>query len=440
MRSPRRSLVRVLTLTGLALIVLAGAGPRAPAQAQAALSGLPTHVRSFAFYGLNDVNADVPASYMAAHVDIVEDDGFTAQHADAFKRAGGKVALAYTDPSYVPHCPPPFTPPAGKCEGPIGNLVARDERAWLHDASGARVRRFVSPYFQYQEALNVASPVARDAYRRTTDAILAHSPRLDGFIADDSGSPYSGDALGSNHFYNFNARAVEIPDERAFIAAESAMLATPGKPVIVNGGDPGTFAPAYGGLFLDLPFVIGQEFEGCYNNGDSGPFTDARNRFAHESDGLLAVIAKRKLALCLPSGPRDPPRRTYAYAAFLLTYDPQYSVFGMNEKQSDGRALYPEMELVPGSPRQTARAIADLRRGALYVREFARCAIAGAATGPCAAVVNPSAGFAEIPVLAERYAHHAELDSASLYGGGRVRVAAGVPRALEPASAALLLR
>jgi hypothetical protein len=275
MRTLRRSLVRVLTLTGLALTVFAGASPRVPAQSEPAL---PAHVRSFAFYGLNDVNADVPAAYKVAHVDIVEDDGFTAPHADAFKRAGGKIALAYTDPSYVPHCPPPFTPPAGKCEGPIGNLVARDERAWMHDASGARVRRFVSPYFQYQEALNVASPVARDAYRRTTDAILAHSPRLDGFIADDSGSPYSGDALGSNHFYDFNARAVEIPDERAFIAAESAMLATPGKPVIVNGGDPGTFGPAYGGLFLDLPFVMGQEFEGCYNNGDSGPFTEARNR------------------------------------------------------------------------------------------------------------------------------------------------------------------
>jgi hypothetical protein len=436
MRSLHRILVRAFALTGFALTALAGASPRVPAQTDAAL---PAHVRSFAYYGLNDLNSDVPAAYMAAHVDIVEDDGFTAQHADAFKRAGGKIALAYTDPSYVPHCPPPFTPPAGKCEGPIGNLVARDERAWMHDATGARVRRFVSPYFQNQEALNPASPVARDAYRRTTDAILAHSPRLDGFFADDSGSPYSGDALGSNHFYEFNARAVELPDDRAFIAAESAMLAAPGKPVIVNGGDPATFGPAYGGVFLDLPYVMGQMFEGCYNNGDSGPFTDARNRFAHESDGLLAVIAKRKLAVCLPTGPSDPPHRTYAYAAFLLTYDPSYSVFGMKEKQSDGRAIYPETELVPGSPRQTARAIADLRRGAVYVREFARCALGGVPAGPCATVVNPSLGVAEMPLLPMRYGRHAELDSASSYGRGRVRVVTGVPRLLESASAVLLM-
>jgi hypothetical protein len=437
MRSLHRPLARAIAPAAFALTLLAGASPGTPAQTDPAL---PEHVRSFAYYGLNDVNADVPAAYMAAHVDIVEDDGFTAQHADAFKRAGGKVALAYTDPSYVPHCPPPFTPPAGKCEGPIGNLVARDERAWMHDATGARVRRFVSPYFQNQEALNVASPIAHDAYRRAAAAILAHSPRLDGFFADDSGSPYSGDALGSNHFYDFNARAVEIADDRAFIAAESAMLAAPGKPVMINGGDPATFAPAYGGVFLELPYVIGQAFEGCYNNGDSGPFTDARNRFAHESDGLLAVVAKRKLAICLPTGATDPAHRLYAYAAFLLTYDPSYSVFGMNQKQSDGRAIYPEIELVPGSPRQTARAIADLRRGAVYVREFARCALAGVPAGPCATVVNPSLGFAELPPFAARYARHAEVDGASSYGGGRVRIVGGIPRAIPPASAVLLMR
>ena len=218
------------------------------------------------------------------------------------------------------------------------------------------------------------------------------------------------------------------------------MLAAPGKPVIVNGGDPATLGPAYGGVFLALPYVMGQMFEGCYNNGDSGLFTGARNRFARESDGLLAVIAKRKVAVCLPSGPTDPAHRTYAYAAFLLTYDPLYSVFGMNEKQSDGRALYPEIELVPGSPRQTARAVADLRRGAVYVREFARCALGGVPAGPCATVVNPSVGVAELPLLPTRYGRHAEFDGASSYGGGRVRVVGGIPRVLEPASAVLLMR
>ena len=420
-------------LLGLSL----GAAPLAPRDD----APLPRHVRAFAFYGLNDINADVPPAYMAAHVDIVEDDGFTAQHADAFKRAGGATALAYTDPSYVPHCPPPFKPPVGKCEGPVGNLVATDERAFFHDANGERVRRYNDPYFQYQEALNVASPIARDAYRRTTDAILAHSPRLDGFLADDSGSPYSGDSLGSNWFYGFNAPAVEIRDEKSFIAAEIAMLAAAGKPVLFNGGDPHTLGPAYDGLFLRLPFVLGQEFEGCYNNVDGTLFGDERNdRFARQSNGLIAVMAAHRLALCLPTGPADPARRTYAYASFMLSYDPRWSVYGMEHKLSDGRAIFPEIELVPGSPRETARAIADLKHGRVYVREFERCALAGASIGPCAAVVNPSHADSAVPPLAARYARHAELDTASQLGGGRVRLVAGAPAALGPVSAAILFR
>jgi hypothetical protein len=435
MRSRRRfTVMRLVIALGLMLALGGAAAPGAAAD--------PRHVRSFAFYGLNDVNADVPPAFMAANVDIVEDDGYTAEHADAFKRAGGHTALAYTDPSYVPHCPPPFRPPAGRCEGPIGVLVAHDERAFMHDASGERVRRYNNPEFQYQEVLNLASPVARDAYRRTTDAILAHSPRLDGFVADDSGSPFSGESLGSLHFYGFNARGVEVRDDREFIAAETAMLGAPRKPVLLNGGDPRTSLPAYGGAFLDLPFVMGNMFEGCYNNGDSGPFTDARDRFAHLSDGLLAVIAKRKLALCLPTGPTDAVHRTYAYAAFLLTYDPEYSVYGMLTPLADRRALYPEITVVPSAPRATARtSAAVLRRGGVWVREFGRCAVAGAPAGACAAVVNSSPlSPVEIPPLAVRYAKHVELDGTSLYGGGRARVVSGAPRALAPASAVLLVQ
>src|SRR5665213_1930892 len=67
---------------------------------------LVPHVRTLAYYGLNGINKDVPPAYMAAHVEMVEDDGYTAEHADAFKRAGGHFAIAYTDPTYGAHCPP----------------------------------------------------------------------------------------------------------------------------------------------------------------------------------------------------------------------------------------------------------------------------------------------------------------------------------------------
>lgn len=395
------------------------------------------HVQNFAYYGINNQDQDIPAAFMAAHVDIVEDDGTTAQHADAFKRAGGKTAIAYTDPSYVPYCPAPFTPPAGRCAGPIGSLVASDESAWVHDASGARVHRFVDDHFLYQEALNVGAPSARSAYRQTAANVLANSPLLDGFEADDSGSPLSG------HFGGFNAVGIEFADDAAWIGAEQGMLAAPGKPVIVNGGDPSTLGASYGGAFVDQPAVMGQMFEGCFSNGDGAYlYTDANGQqFEREVDGLLDVQHHRKLALCMPTGSAtDIAKRTYAYASFLLAYDPQYSVYGMNQNGSDGDSLYPETQLVPTAPLTTATEVAQLRSGGAYVREFGACAIAGTPVGACAAIVNSSPTTpATLPALSQSYAHTVALDTASIYHGGKANLTAGVPAVLAPQSAVLLV-
>jgi hypothetical protein len=427
-------LLALLALTGIVTIAAGERGTHPPAL---------RHVKTFAYYGLNGTNAAVPPAVMAQHVDIVEDDGFTAEHAEAFKRAGGRIALAYTDPAYVPHCVPPFTPPAGACSGPIGDRLGGDESAFVHDAQGARIHRFGGEQFQYQEVLNVTRPAAWRAYARTTAAILQHAPRLDGFVADDSGSTlsYAGRERGSNFYYGFNAAGADIESDGAFIDGESGMLAAAGKPVIVNGGDPTTWGPAYGGRFLDLRAVMGQMFEGCFNNAGRYLYTDVDDKFRREENGLLAVIAHRKLALCFPTGDASPDHRLYAYASFLLSYDPAFSVFATNIPLADGLTLAPETQLVPFRPRTSASEIDRLRQGGVYVREFADCTIDGADVGACAAVVNPaSKDEADLPSLAHGYAHRIALDDQSVLHGGKVRVVAGVPRRLAPASAAILVR
>ena len=418
--------------------MLAAAAALAPSLAMA----VPTHVPTFAYYGLNDMNATVPARTMASLVDIVDDDGYSAEHADAFKKAGGHIAIAYTDPTYAYYCAPPLRPPAGKCTGQVGKFVTV-ESAFLHDAGGARVAKDTHSRFLYEEILNPASPDARRAYAQATATVLRSSPLLDGFEADDSGSPYSypGGALGSNLYDGFDGRGVELVSEAEYIAAERAMLRAAGKPVIVNGGDPQTLGPAYNGAFLDEPFVMGQMFEGCFNNEDSGLYTSERNdRFGREENGLLAVAAHRKYALCMPTGPIEPARRLYAYAAYLLAYDGRYLVYGMNQKLSDGPSLYPETQIVPTQPRRSATtSIAVLRRGPLYVREFGACYLAGRALGPCAAVVNPSGVQASLFGL-DGYRHAVALDTRSIVGGGRVNVDARAPRSLDAGSAAILVR
>ena len=219
------------------------------------------------------------------------------------------------------------------------------------------------------------------------------------------------------------------------------MLAAAGKPLMINGGDFVTWGPAYNGAFLDLPSVTSQQFEGCFNNGGNYLYTDSEGKFAKEENGLLAVTAHHKSAVCFPTGDTSPDHRMYAYAAWLLTYDPVYSVYLTAVPQSDGEALYPETQLVPSAPHATAtNDVALLRAGGVYVREFAQCAIAGQPIGPCASVVNSSASAQSVPALATAYAHQIALDPQSLYHGGKANVVAGAPGTLGAATAAILVR
>ncbi|MEA2688661.1 MAG: hypothetical protein QOD51_1268, partial [Candidatus Eremiobacteraeota bacterium] len=166
----------------------------------------PAHVTTWYYYGLNDANDSVPAAWMAAHADYAEGDAANSVALlQAYKSAGGKNTVSYTDPAFSAYCRAPFTAPAGTCEGPMGGLVTGDESAWLHASDGSRVHRFMSAHFQYQEAMNPAAVAVRDAYRRSTAASLASAPSLDYFFADDSGGVLNGSdgTQLSGLLYNF---------------------------------------------------------------------------------------------------------------------------------------------------------------------------------------------------------------------------------------------
>jgi hypothetical protein len=399
------------------------------------------HVRSLTYFGLNDLNSAIPASYMAKHADIVEDDGFTADHARAFKLAGGAFAETYTDPTFVPYCVPPFTEPAGKCSGPVGNLVANDPSAWIHDKNGARIYRQDGSPQKNQEMLNIASASAQNAYAATTAAIFQATPQIDIVEADDSGGEFTRPDLGvgSNYYGGWSGFGMEITADAAWIAAETAMLAKAGRPVILNGSSVNQ-GPAYNGAFLDQSNVIGQMFEGYINN--VAGYLYAGGQYATEQNGVLAVQAHRKWAIIMPTGDTSPANRLYAYASFMLVYDPQYSVYAQVVQQSDGYALYPEVQLVPAQPRATATSdVATLSQGGVYVREFASCTIAGVSIGACAAAVNASSSAtAALPASLGTYARHITLDAASIYTGGKANVVSGGVSSLGAKSAVILVK
>jgi hypothetical protein len=410
-----------------------------PVQAPPA-GNAPKHVATWYYYGLNGVNASIPASWMAAHADYAEDDGDSAQHAQAFKDAGGAYAVSYTDPAYTPYCFAPFSAPGAKCAGSIGRLVT-DEAGWFHGADGTRVRRFVDDHFGYQEALNPASQAARDAYRATTQQVLKSAPKVDYFMADDSGGIFIGsDGTSlSGWFYGFNAPAVEITSDAQFIPAQRQMFAAAAKPVIINGVNPGTIQPAYDGAWLDSPNVAGQLYEGCYTDGTNvaGP---NRNNWYLESNSILTAIAHHTKAICMMNASPTAAHRIYELASWWLTYTEPYSIAAPIGVLSDGMTVAPEYDIVPRQPRATATTDVKALRSATgaYVREFAACYQAGASIGACAAVVNPTNSTVAMPSLSGHYTVALSVDDRSAYAGGQATWTGAVPAQIPPLGAVVL--
>jgi hypothetical protein len=406
---------------------------------------VPAHVKTYYFYGINGVNAGIPPAWMAAHADYAEDDAANdTSLLKAFKAAGGKYAVSYSDPAFSVYCAPPFTPPAGACRGPMGSLVSGDESAWLHGADGARVHKFYSDHFQYQEAMNPASASVQSAYRSSTGGWVSAMPNLDYVFADDSGGSLTGGdgTQLSGLLYNFNAPSVEIANDDAFIAAEKQVLAASARPVFVNGATPYTMMPSYDGAFLKAPNVAGQNFEGCYGDYNGLIVDDASKgpRWSNISNALIAVNRYGSTALCMNVWSATPSNRLYYVASWWMAYDPDHSVIVPQAPTSDGYTVLPEYDIVPTQPRATATTtIASLRAASgAYVREFAACYQAGSPIGPCAAVVNPGPSAVALPALAGRYTTALALDDRSSYTGGKAAWSGTVPASLGAYSAVVL--
>lgn len=383
------------------------------------------HVLTFLYYnqsfGSTAVNARLGAQFMAAHADFVESSGFDNRYVNAFKAAGGRFAVTYIDPTYVPYCVPPFVAPAGRCAGQVGDLEP-GERAWFHDSSGARVHRSDSYTRQFQEFLNPADAEARGAVALWMDRYLAKSPDLDFFFSDDSGSTFAGPdgTPRSGMFYGFNAVGSEVTSDAAWIAGENALFSGAPRKLIINGGYGSR--PAYDGVFLWNPNVAGANHEGCFNSAAyGGRVSNAKGAWADEADGLLADLPFRKYSLCMMNGPPAAGNRLYALASWWLTYDPRYSVAAPISPAPDGNAVFPEYAIVPSVPKESAAggSIRALYRDGVYVREFERCYQDAQPIGGCAAIVNPGTSRQSIPALSGRYTRMLILSDASVVAGGR---------------------
>lgn len=392
----------------------------------------PAHVRTWLYYGGSYENIGIPASWMARHADFIEIGG-DAKYANAFVAAGGKYAVAYTDPHLVPYCS------GTTCRGPMGNLP---ESAWLHDGGGSRLHTSSG-----QDVLNPDSPVTQAGFRAYT-ASLVSGTRINMVFVDDTSPTFD----PSYFDYKYGEQAAELtgrPNVQAYwLSGQVQLLASSVVPAIFNGG----YGDEQERALLTAPNVAGTLDEGCAVNSSFRVNLTQGNpvaRWVPSMNKLLQATALHRYAVCLNYDVQygDPiADRMYGLASWWLTYDPTWSVAFPDftaPDQAGGRGSqnFAEYAIVPAEPRRSAGANVETLRTATgaYAREFESCYQDGAPIGRCAAVVNPSAtATVAMPQLAAPYAHSLVLDDRSAYNGGTATWGGRVPSSLPPETAVIL--
>jgi hypothetical protein len=189
------------------------------------------------------------------------------------------------------------------------------------------------------------------------------------------------------------------------------------------------------------PNTIGGTYEGCYSSSSQPKMNGWLWQTIENTELYAARAGKMFSCLAVNENPASTQvdARLYAYASFLLTYDPSRDVLWEMYSTPSGFHVLPESELVAVDP--VVIEPTDVRSlqltGGSYGREFSRCYLSGAYAGPCAAVINPSAAAVPLPFV--QYHHRLVLRGSGVVDGGSVSTMGVATNTIGPNEAAILL-
>jgi hypothetical protein len=193
--------------------------------------------------------------------------------------------------------------------------------------------------------------------------------------------------------------------------------------------------------------IVGMDCEGCFadnTNAEIGTSSSSEiaNQWVLVEDAEIALVNAHKIFWLQDQDTRSTSSasyagRMYAFASFMLTWDPQYTVYqnayygyvgdGTHANSTNPQIhVFPEEALVAYNPLvsypSTTSGIATLRdTGGAYFREYRSCYYAGLAVGPCAFVVNPDSSSHTKPALQGSYTHTMVISSQNdVLDGGTV--------------------
>lgn len=280
------------------------------------------------------------------------------------------------------------------------------------------------------------SPQAASFYSNVITWYINNKIRIDGpnwdaFFVDNNGALYGASPLPCNY------------DPKTWGRAFDRAISRVNQPIVTNSlSAREDKVPAYVDR-LSGKNIIGGMFEECFTNGmwTAAETSQIQTLALLKHEGKAPgpgwwCYANNTSAL----GAASIPQRMFVYASFLLTYDPQYSLFQESFKTDPSTfKVFPETGFVPLDPASKPKSIADLQApGGAYVQSYAWCYYRKKPLGSCEIAVNPGHGTAEVPD--EAYRHSAVLHGGGVLDGGSMSFDGPRVDDLAPGAAVILVK
>jgi len=394
-----------------------------------ASSGVPTHVLSYQFFGVNGIPKGYPQIDPVQAAKWVSWAQSNAENSRALSAAGIKVNF-YTNPNRLT---------------PHDKIDASDESEFAHDCSGKRIL-VMKGEEKYLTDPSSASLLAK--WKAYISQEMSQG-KFDGVFEDTTASTGS------------LSRLPRYFDENSWISKHIGLDAAVRVPILINGlgdGDLPHSGDRNAGQYQLSPAlaivektsnVIGGTFEDCYGSSRhavvKGSGKTGGSYWQQTENTELEVARYHKIFVCNESADRDMASavepRTYAEASYLLTYALDSSMIRQQFKTPSEFNLGPEIELVALDPvTPTPQTIDALKTSSgAYGREYGSCYIAGSPVGPCATAVNSDlTGSHTFPFAG--YGHTMVLRGSGINDGGTIGVDGPPPSTLQPMTGEVAFR
>lgn len=400
------------SITAVQIVVIPPPAPPTPTPAPISMTHVLTGDYLGGMYGTHNVSWNAAAPFLTwAQTDSTD--------AAAIHAAGIKTQL-YVEPNYL------------ESDAPMYYISSESDFA--HDCSGNRVTVIFDNIQRYVTDPN--STTLQQHLAEFVNQQLAAAPFDDVF--EDNAGPLTEELP----YGKFSAMPCNYSDASWITGGLELDHASP-LPIVANGINVpnGPNVSAVLQLFADSN-TIGGNFEGCYADTNKpaqvGSFwlTSENTEIQTVNQGKVFECMQRYLGVASSSI----ASRIYAYASFLLTYNPQNSIMWEEYITNSGFHVEPETELVALSPKVAEPAAISglLQTGGTYGREYTQCFVAGQFVGACAVVVNPDSAFSHTFPFPQ-YQHSLVLTGGGVLDGGTIATnGPPPPTSLAPGTAEIV--